>query len=124
MLPESVANFSDVQREFLVADADDLRAVHFPSADREFAYPNASYEVRVSPDGVNDALITVTAGTLVRDLLLQADRLDAHARTDHGRVTLLPGESTTWRVTGWAQPDAEAARAALYSVNGGGEVRE
>ncbi|MEU9647550.1 glycoside hydrolase family 2 protein [Streptomyces sp. NPDC048110] len=123
-LPESVANFGDVQREFFVADADDLRAVHFPSADREFAYPNASYEVRVSPDGVNAALITVTAGTLVRDLLLQADRLDAHARTDHGRVTLLPGESMTWRVTGWAQPDAEAARAALYSVNGGGEVRE
>lgn len=123
-LPESVANFGDVRREFLVADADDLRAVHFPSADREFAYPNASYEVRVSPDGENDALITVTAGTLVRDLLLQADRLDAHARTDHGRVTLLPGESMTWRVTGWAQQDAEAARAALYSVNGGGEVRE
>ncbi|MEV4940364.1 glycoside hydrolase family 2 protein [Streptomyces zaomyceticus] len=123
-LPESVARFGDAHEEFLVADADGLRAVHFPGPDLEFAYPAASYEVRVSNDGDDGALITVTAGTLVRDLLLQADRLDAQARTDHGRVTLLPGESTTWRVTGWARPDVENARSALFCVNGGGAVRE
>ncbi|MFI8191682.1 glycoside hydrolase family 2 protein [Streptomyces sp. NPDC085946] len=135
-LPESVTRFGDVREEFLVADTwgsprssgagsgGGLRAVHFACADREFAYPAASYDVRVSADGDNGVLVTATADGLVRDLLLQADRLDAHARTDHGRVTLLPGESMTWRVTGWPQPDAEAARAALYSVNEGGEVRE
>ena len=64
-------------------------------------------------------MVTVTATGLVRDLLLQADRLDAGARTDRGRVTLLPGESTSWQVTGWSQPDADAARAALFCVNSG-----
>lgn len=39
-------------------------------------------------------------------------------------MTLLPGESATWRVTGWTRPGAEAARAALFCVNGRGAVRE
>ncbi|WP_225823544.1 glycoside hydrolase family 2 protein [Streptomyces naphthomycinicus] len=135
-LPESVTRFGDVREEFVVADAWDaprspgaeraggLRAVHFACADRAFAYPAASYEVRVGADGGDGALVTVTAHGLVRDLLLQADRLDLDARTDRGRVTLLPGESATWRVTGWARPDEEAARAALFCVNGVGVVRE
>ncbi|MEV5732638.1 glycoside hydrolase family 2 protein [Streptomyces sp. NPDC052292] len=123
-LPETVTRFGDVRGEFLVADAEDLRAVRFACADREFAYPAADYEVRVSADDGNGALVTVTAGGLVRDLTLQADRLDARARADRGRVTLLPGESTTWRVTGWPQPDARAARAALFCVNAGGGVDE
>lgn len=35
--------------------------------------------------------------TLVRDLLLQADRLDPEAAADRGRVTLLPGERVAGR---------------------------
>ncbi|GGM16697.1 hypothetical protein GCM10010129_71120 [Streptomyces fumigatiscleroticus] len=83
--------------------------MRFGCADREFAYPAASYEVGVAGDGEGGARVTVTATGVVRDLLLQADRLAAEARTDQGRVTLLPGESTAWRVTGWSRPDAEAA---------------
>ncbi|WP_158761834.1 hypothetical protein, partial [Streptomyces sp. NRRL S-146] len=60
--------------------------------------------------------ITVTARTLVRDLLLQADRLDPGARADRGLVTLLPGEEVTIGVRGWKTPDAETARSALYCV--------
>ncbi|MEU1085883.1 glycoside hydrolase family 2 protein [Streptomyces sp. NPDC005892] len=123
-LPEAVAHFGEVGEELLVVDADGLRAVHFGCVDREFAHPAASYEVKVSEDGENGALVTVTAGGLVRDLLLQADRLDGDARTDRGRVTLLPGESTTWRVTGWPRPDADAARAALFCVNDAETARE
>ncbi|MFF7234943.1 glycoside hydrolase family 2 protein [Streptomyces collinus] len=126
-LPERVARFGDDREEFLVADAEGLRAVHFACPDREFAHPAAEYDVRVHGAGGGDggaggtgaALVTVTARGLVRDLLLQADRLDPGAVTDHGRVTLLPGESTTWRVTGWPAPDARAARAALFCVNAG-----
>ncbi|MGW3987965.1 glycoside hydrolase family 2 protein [Streptomyces sp. NPDC004830] len=131
-LPETVARFTDVTREFLVADVPGFphpgeegeRAVHFPCPDREFAHTPASYDVRVHEDGETGTLITVTAGTLVRDLLLQADRLDPGARTDRGRVTLLPGESATWRVTGWTGTDTRSARAALFCVNEGGAVRE
>ncbi|MEI7032844.1 glycoside hydrolase family 2 protein [Streptomyces pratensis] len=122
-LPRSVTEFGDVRGEFLVADADGLRAVHFGCPDREFAYPAASYEVRVREDGEGGAAVTVTASGLVRDLLLQADRLAPDARADRGRVTLLPGESCTWRVTGWARPTAHAAEAALFCVNGA-PVRE
>lgn len=60
--------------------------------------------------------VTVTAGTLVRDLLLQADRPDAGARADRGLVTLLPAEQVTIGVSGWETPDAAVARSALYCV--------
>ncbi|MGX1304005.1 beta-mannosidase [Streptomyces albogriseolus] len=103
--------------EFLVADAADpcarepLRALHFPAADRDIPYPRPEFEVALAPEGV-----TVTARTLVRDLLLQADRLDPEAAADRGRVTLLPGERVTIGVRGWKTPDPETARTALYCV--------
>ncbi|MFD9136448.1 glycoside hydrolase family 2 protein [Streptomyces bottropensis] len=98
-------------KEFLVADADGLRALLFPSPDREIPYPRPEFDVGVTPDSV-----TVTARTLVRDLLLQADRLDPEARADRGLVTLLPGEQVTIGVSGWKTPGAEAARSALYCL--------
>ncbi|GAA3786733.1 glycoside hydrolase family 2 protein [Streptomyces phyllanthi] len=114
-------------KEFLVADAwgsptsggeaesgGGLRALHFPVPDREVPYPRPEFDVTVAPGAV-----TVTARTLVRDLLLQADRLAPEARADTGLVTLLPGERVTMGVRGWkASGDsaAEAARSALYCV--------
>jgi beta-mannosidase len=98
-------------KEFLVADVDGLRAVHFPVPDREVPYPRPRFEVALAPGG-----ITVTARTLVRDLLLQADRLEPGARADKGLVTLLPGEEVTIGVRGWKTPDAKTARSALYCV--------
>lgn len=98
-------------KEFLAADAGELRALHFPAPDRDIPYPRPEFEVAVAADG-----ITVTARTLVRDLLLQADRLDPDARADRGMVTLLPGEEVTFGVKGWKHPDREAARRALYCI--------
>jgi len=49
-------------------------------------------------DGVVE--VTATARSLVRDLSLQADRLAATASVDRGLVTLLPGESATFLVSG------------------------
>ncbi|MET9459829.1 glycoside hydrolase family 2 protein [Streptomyces canus] len=88
---------------------DGLRALYFPSPDREIPYPRPEFDVAVVPGAV-----TVTARTLVRDLLLQADRLDPAARADRGLVTLLPGERVTIGVSGWKTPDPDAARSALY----------
>ncbi|MCD9873019.1 glycoside hydrolase family 2 protein [Streptomyces guryensis] len=100
-------------KEFLVADADadGLRALHFPVPDREVPYPRPEFDVVVAPGAV-----TVTAHTLVRDLLLQADRLQPEARADRGLVTLLPGERVTIGVRGWETPDPAAARSALYCL--------
>ena len=101
-------------KEFLVADADGLRALRFPSPDREIPYPRPEFDVTVAPGAV-----TVTARTLVRDLLLQADRLHPDARADRGLVTLLPGERVTIGVSGWETPDADLARSALYCMEPG-----
>ncbi|WP_327432499.1 glycoside hydrolase family 2 protein [Streptomyces sp. NBC_01236] len=98
-------------KEFLVADADGLRAVHFPVPDREVPYPRPEFDVVVAP-----GTVTVTARTLVRDLLLQADRLAPGASSDTGLVTLLPGEQVILGVRGWETPDADTARSALYCV--------
>ncbi|WP_405649297.1 glycoside hydrolase family 2 protein [Streptomyces sp. NBC_00019] len=98
-------------KEFLVADADGLRALHFPAPDREIPYPRPDFDVSVAPGSV-----TVRARSLVRDLLLQADRLDPEARADRGLVTLLPGEQVTIGVSGWKTPDPDAARSALYCL--------
>ncbi|MDQ1025455.1 beta-mannosidase [Streptomyces umbrinus] len=111
-------------KEFLVADGDAgsdgggdvLRALHFPVPDREVPYPRPRFDISVSPGGDQ---VTVTAHTLVRDLLLQADRLAPSASADRGLVTLLPGEQVTFGVRGWEtldDLDAETARSALYCV--------
>jgi len=104
-------------KEFLVADTAGLRALHFPAADRDIPYPRPEFEVALVPGGIE-----VTAHTLVRDLLLQADRLDPAARADRGRLTLLPGERVTIGVRGWKTrhgrdgQDTAAAREALYCM--------
>ncbi|MEU6031177.1 glycoside hydrolase family 2 protein [Streptomyces tauricus] len=116
-------------KEFLVADgcgggdsgggvregSGGVRALYFPLADREIPYPRPRFDVSVAAPGE----VTVTAHTLVRDLLLQADRLSPAASADRGLVTLLPGEQVTIGVRGWetlGDPDAETLRSALYCV--------
>ncbi|MCF3963151.1 glycoside hydrolase family 2 protein [Streptomyces fuscigenes] len=115
-VPDALLPAAGSATEYLVADADGLRALHLPVRDLEFAYPDPSYEVAVEKAGDGAAEVTVRARTLVRDLLLQADRLAPGAVADRGLFTLLPGESATIRVTGWAEADAGAARGALFAV--------
>ncbi|GHH44636.1 glycoside hydrolase family 2 protein [Streptomyces candidus] len=112
-------------KEFLVADADGLRDVQLPVAEKDFAYQPARYDVHVQPvPGRADALeVLVTAGSVLRDLLLQPDRLGTAARADQGLLTLLPGEQARIRVSGLTEDEAvttadeSAVRAALFTVN-------
>jgi len=53
--------------------------------------------VSATDDG---ATVTVTATAYARDVSLFPDRVDAAARVDDGLVSLLPGESVTFTVTG------------------------
>jgi beta-mannosidase len=52
--------------------------------------------------------VTVTAETLLRDATLLVDKLHPDASVDSGLVTLLPGESHTFRVRGAGTVDAAA----------------
>ncbi|MFH8976790.1 glycoside hydrolase family 2 protein [Streptomyces sp. NPDC017890] len=118
-VPEELVPDERSGKEFLVADSDGLRALHVPVPDKEFAYPVPRYDVAVeSPVGgdASSVEVVVTAHTLVRDLLLQADRLGPDAVCDTGLRTLLPGERARLRVTGAAESGANAVRAALYCV--------
>ncbi|MFJ6794908.1 glycoside hydrolase family 2 protein [Streptomyces sp. NPDC091268] len=128
LLPEEGSS-----KEFLVADTDAeggaLRAVHFPVVDKEFGYVPAQYDVRTEAGAADGAVeVVVTARTVVRDLLLQADRLAPGAAADRGLITLLPGEEARITVTGWpgaeagaggggvSGADLDAVRGALFSV--------
>ncbi|MFD0208158.1 glycoside hydrolase family 2 protein [Streptomyces hirsutus] len=139
-------------KEFLVADAnagadsdegegtgggteEGLRALYFPVADKDFAYPAPRYDVVVrtpvgpagpadagdgagdgGSDGGGSVEVVVTAHTLVRDLLLRADRLGPDAVCDFGLRTLLPGETIRLRVRNAVDTGANAVRSAFSSV--------
>lgn len=118
-VPEALVPDEQSGKEFLVADCDGLRALHVPVPDKDFAYPVPRFDVAVETPVGGDAgslEVVVTAHTLVRDLLLQADRLGPQAVCDSGLRTLLPGERARLRVTGAAEAGANAVRAALYCV--------
>ncbi|MGC9440450.1 glycoside hydrolase family 2 protein [Streptomyces sp. WG5] len=118
-VPEELVPDERSGEEFLVADCDGLRALHVPVPDKDFAYPVPRYDVAVeSPVGgdASSVEVVVTAHTLVRDLLLQADRLGPDAVCDTGLRTLLPGERARLRVTGAAEAGANSVRAALFCV--------
>ncbi|WP_314102535.1 glycosyl hydrolase 2 galactose-binding domain-containing protein [uncultured Frigoribacterium sp.] len=86
---------------------------------------------RLDPDPVatevvrdGDAwLVTVTARSYARDVTLLVDVLDPRATVDRGLVTLLAGESATFRVAGRdgaasLDPDALVGRTVLRHANG------
>ncbi|MFE9726585.1 glycoside hydrolase family 2 protein [Streptomyces sp. NPDC005794] len=120
-LPPSVAEPEDSTREVLVAELGELRAVEFYEEDTRLAMPPARYHVTVTQgDGSGIGYrVTVTARTLLRDLALFPDRLDPAAEVDDMLVTLLPGESTVFHVTGAVLKDPEAlgSRPVLRCVN-------
>ncbi|WP_261717352.1 glycoside hydrolase family 2 protein [Streptomyces sp. FZ201] len=118
-VPQELVPDAASGKEFLVADEGDLRAVHFPVTDKDFGYPVPDYDVTVaSVPGADDGSldVVVTAHTLVRDLLLQPDRLGPEAVCDTGLRTLLPGERAVLKVKGAKETGANAVRAALFCV--------
>ncbi|MFJ2899326.1 glycoside hydrolase family 2 protein [Streptomyces sp. NPDC087218] len=110
---------ADTAEEFLVADADGLRALHFPVPDKDFSYVRPAFDIALEPvegDG-GKVDVVVNAHTLVRDLLLQADRLGPGARADRGLTTLLAGEQTRIRLDGCGGVTENDVRAALFCVD-------
>jgi beta-mannosidase len=122
-LDDGVAHFDDRTHELIVVDAEGLRDVLLGCEDRDFAFPAPDIALDlVERDGALD--VVITAGSFLRDLLLQADRLGPQAVADRGLITLLPGETATIAVTGLAAASdgaapvsPEAVGSALFCVN-------
>jgi beta-mannosidase len=85
-----LASPDDPTGELLVARGATVRDVWFFDVDRNLRYPQADVTAELSDDG---AELTLTAGTLVRDLAVFADRLDPSATVSDQLITLLPGDS-------------------------------
>ena len=91
-LPNALTTPGDRAEELLVAESDDLRALHFFARDRDLRYPPA--RLRTTLERRGDAVkLRVEAQSLLRDLTVLPDRLHPDATVDDGLITLLPGEA-------------------------------
>lgn len=83
--------------ELLIATAGDSRTVLLGGTDREFPDAPTEYTlgIRRATDGVE---VTVTARSLLRDVVIAVAEIDPDAHSDINVVTLLPGETRTWRI--------------------------
>jgi beta-mannosidase len=117
-LPADVGVAGDSRQELLVAAADGHRAWWFFAEDKDVAWPQAKFDATFEAVGA-DARVKITAHSVLRDLTLQADRLDPAAEADESGVTLLPGEQATFIVRGGAglEPTALTTRPVLRCVN-------
>ncbi|WP_395245303.1 glycoside hydrolase family 2 protein [Agromyces sp. MMS24-K17] len=85
----------------LTAALDDVRGAWFFTEPRDSALRAPTFEIEVTGDEADDsAEVRVTADVLVRDLTILADRIAPDATVDTGLVTLLPGETATFRLGG------------------------
>ncbi|GGO02061.1 glycoside hydrolase family 2 protein [Microbispora bryophytorum] len=116
-LPEGVARAGNSAGEVLVAALDDVRALRFPGEDPAMDYPPAEMDTVV--EEIEGGLrVRVTARTIVRELALFPDRLDPRATVDDQLVTLLPGETAVFHVTGGeVDPGALVRHPVLRCVN-------
>jgi len=105
-IEDAVATPVDAGAELVVAEAPGERGLWFFAEPRDSALTAPRFDVRVSGDRVE-----VTARELVRDLTLLVDKIAPDASVDRGLVTLLPGETTTFVVSGADRLDETALRA-------------
>ncbi|MFK3980138.1 glycoside hydrolase family 2 protein [Micromonospora sp. NPDC050397] len=123
-LPADVVLTDQPLHELLLLEAlgTGERAFWFFAEDRDIPYPTAGFDTVVESEQVASGHVTrvrVTARTILRDLVLAADRLDPTAEVDEALVTLLPGESATFTVHSAGALDASAlvSRPVLRCVN-------
>lgn len=117
-LPVDVATPEQPGREVLVAATPSERGLWFFAEDRDSELAAASFDATATRTG-RGYRVEVTATTLVRDLALLVDKVDADAVVDDMLCTLLPGETVVWTVasTIGAEPEAFLDRSVLRSAN-------
>jgi beta-mannosidase len=117
-LPPDVCLPGVAGEELLVAELDGLRGTWFFAEDRDSALPAPDLRGAVTQSDTG-YVVTVTAGSLARDVALLVDKVAPDAAVDDMLATLLPGESITWHVTTTADvdPDAFLAPTVLRTAN-------
>lgn len=89
---------NDSRTELLVARVGDLVTHKFFTEDKDFAFELADFTARASQqDGT--VTLSVVAETLLRDIVINVDRVDPDAVCSEQLVTLLPGESHEFTIT-------------------------
>lgn len=106
-VPEGMARVADTTGVLVVADMDWRRATWTPAPDHAMRWRPAEYRATLRPDATGATLL-VEATTLIRDLLVQPDRVTPDGRVNRGFMTLLPGEVVDFRVDGVGPEHAEA----------------
>jgi beta-mannosidase len=117
-LPVSLAVPEDPATEVLVVSGPLGRTVHDFAEVVDQRLTPAPLTVSATPteDG---ARVTVTATSYARDVSVFPDRVDPAARVDDGLVSLLPGESVTFTVTGAPGVDTVALGSPLVLRHAG-----
>jgi beta-mannosidase len=117
-LDASVASTDKPTAELLVAVSADARPARWYFVeDLELAVPELDITTAVEATEGGYA-VTVTANAFTKDLVLNADRLSPDATVDEMLVTLLPGESHRFTVTGVGlDVGAMVSAPVLQSVN-------
>ncbi|MFG1610383.1 glycoside hydrolase family 2 protein [Actinoplanes sp. NPDC049265] len=96
-LPSPVSTPDSAAAEVVVADFDGVRGFRTFIEDQTLAYDPAALTATVAPAPGGYA-VTVTASSFARDITLLADRVAIDAAVDDQLITLLAGETHTFRV--------------------------
>ncbi|MFF4888273.1 glycoside hydrolase family 2 protein [Micromonospora chersina] len=95
--PEELATPGDPACELLVADAGGSRSTWWFVVDRDVNYPAPDAECTVTAEPGGYA-VRIRARALLRDVVMQADRVAPDAEVDDALLTLLPGEEAVLHV--------------------------
>ena len=85
------------ETELLTAEADGQRACWYFARDKQLDYPKPGFEAKLDKT-LDGYVLKVEAKTFVRDLCLLVDKLEPQATVDTQLLTLLPGETGTFRI--------------------------
>lgn len=114
-IPAGIADAADRASEVVVAALGTVRDVWFHVEPRTGV--TGTLEATAEHDG-EDVVVRVTSRGLVRDITMLVDKVVPTAEVDNALVTLLPGESAEFRVTGAGDvaPEAFCAPTVLRHV--------
>nr|WP_246221545.1 glycoside hydrolase family 2 protein [Phytoactinopolyspora mesophila] len=117
-IPAEVTMPSEAANELIVATYGEERALWFFAEYRDSSLAEPQLQVDVEQDDAGYH-VRVTAQNLVRDVALLADQVHPDARVDDMLVTLLPGETASFRVSapGGLSGEAFGAPGVLRSAN-------
>lgn len=96
-LPAAIVLASDPSREMIVAEIESARALWYFASDRDLNYPPPSFQPSLEREGDMHRL-TLAADVLLRDVVINIDRLDPDATIDDNAVTILPDQRFTFTI--------------------------